>query len=83
MGKQRIVLKYKSHLALARIDGEQVASVLRHAAGVRVIETGQDTQESRLAGSGRTQQGKKLARRDRQTDIVQCREFGKAAAQMG
>lgn len=71
MGKKRVALKNRVHLAL---DGGKIGDVLaatENLPRVGQFQSGYNAQQSRLTAPGRAQQGKKLPGTYRQGDIVQ------------
>jgi len=67
------VLEDEADVPLAGLEAADVVVIEedRAAADVRLIESGDDTQEGRLAAAGRAKQGDQFAGLDFQTDILQ------------
>ena len=59
-----------------RVEIAQIGAVQQDRAGARVVEAHQQLEHAGLAGAGRTDQGDRLARRDRDVEPMQGREVG-------
>ena len=80
MPEQGIGLKNETDAAILHAQSRRVFAAEQNKAGVRSLETGDDAQQRRLAGTGRPEQRHQFARRDRQVDIP---EDGLAAEILG
>jgi hypothetical protein len=65
-----VVLKYESHIAVARGCGVDALVADIDAATRGVFQSGDDAQERRLAAPGRAEQNTKLTIRDDKGNIV-------------
>ena len=83
VAEQRVMLEHQADAAFARVHREEILAIAPYAAAVGMVQPGQDAQQGGLAGTGWPQQGKELARRDRQADIVQRGKVAVAASQVG
>src|SRR5690606_33014118 len=71
MRKQCVVLKDRVYMPFVRSQRHDVSSIQVHETGVGTLKTRKYPKQGRLAATGRTQQGKKLARLDRNIDTLQ------------
>jgi hypothetical protein len=70
---ERIALKHHRHVAVARFGVSHVDAIEEHPPLGRLVETRDDAQRRRLAGTRWPKQGKELARLDLEIDAVQRR----------
>src|SRR5215216_7998857 len=68
--EQRVVLEHEPDLPLFETELERVALVDKHMTGIGELETGENAQQRRLAGTGRAEQAEELALADLETDAV-------------
>ena len=78
MRKERIILKYRIHIPLVRLQACHFSAVQPDTSCIGLFQTGNDSQRCRLAASRRSQQSNKLSFTDLKTDIIQnCFAFCK------
>ena len=76
--EQRVVLEHGVDAAHVRRQARDVAPVEEDAAGVRLLEAGEDAQQRRLAAAAGAEQGVELAALDLQARVVDGREAAEA-----
>lgn len=70
--EQRIVLEHEPNLTFANVRVGRIFAIEIHAAGVSILQSGDDAQQCRFAATGRAEQCDEFACRKVKAYVVEC-----------